>query len=49
MVEGNGSHLTYGTIVKALHENVIIMCLYAHTSHALQSLDVEVFKPFKDD
>ena len=40
--------LTYGTIVKALQENVIIVCLPPHTSHALQPLDVAVFKPFKD-
>ena len=40
--------LKYGTIVKALQENVIIVCLPPHTSHALQPLDVAVFKPYKD-
>ena len=44
--DGHGSHLTYGTIVKALWENVIIVCLPPHTSHALQPLDVAVLKPF---
>ena len=44
--DGHDSH--YETIVKALQENVIIVCLPLHTSHALQPLDVAIFKPFKD-
>ena len=34
--------------LKALWENVNIVLLPAHTSHAFQPLDVTVFKPFKD-
>ena len=46
--DGHGSHLTYRTIVKAMEENIIIVCLPPNTSRALQPLDVSVFKPFKE-
>ncbi|KAF8771000.1 hypothetical protein HNY73_018463 [Argiope bruennichi] len=35
--DGHGSHMTYGTVKKAID---IILCLPPHTSHALQPLDV---------
>ena len=44
--DSHGSHLTYAT-VKAAMDDQIIICLPPHTSHALQSLDVAVFKPLK--
>ena len=33
--------------LKALQENVNLVCLPAHTSHAFQPLDVTVFNSFK--
>lgn len=45
--DGHGSHMTYGTIKKAIDSSVIILCLPPHTSHALQPLDVGVFAPLK--
>ena len=41
--DGHGSHITWKTAVKALHENVHIVCLPPHSSGALQPLDVGVF------
>ena len=40
----NRSHLTYGTVKLAIENEIIIICLSPHTSHALQPLDVGVFK-----
>ena len=46
-LDGHGSHLTY-KVVKAAQENQIIMiCLPPHTSHALQPCDVAFFRPLK--
>ena len=47
-IDGHGSHITYRTIVTVMEENIIIVCLPPNTSHALQPLDVAVFKPFKE-
>ena len=46
--DGHGSHLTYGTVKLAI-ENKIIICLHLHTNHALQPLDIGVFKVLKAD
>lgn len=46
--DGHGSHMTYGTVKKAIDNNIIILCLPPHTSHALQPLDVGVFSPVKE-
>ena len=47
LLDGHGSHLTY-QVVKAARENQIIMlCLPPHTSHALQPCDVALFRPLK--
>ena len=46
--DGHGSHLTYTTIKYAMDQEIIIVCLPPNTSHALQPLDVAVFKGFKD-
>ena len=47
--DGHGSHLTYGTVKLAVKNEIIIICLPPHTSHALQPLDVRAFKGFKAD
>ena len=41
--------MTYGTVKLAIKNQIIIICLPAHTSHALQPLDVGVFKGLKAD
>ena len=43
----HGSHMTYGTIKKAVDNNIIILCISPHTSHALQPLDVDIFSLLK--
>ena len=48
LYDGHGSHLTYATVKAAIEALIIIVCLPPHTSHALQPLDVGVFKPLKD-
>ena len=45
--DGHGSHLTYDTVHQAMENDVIILCLPPNTSHALQPLDVGLFKPLK--
>ena len=46
--DGHGSHLTYKTAGSAMDEQIVLICIPPHTSHALQPLDVSVFKPLKD-
>ena len=45
--DGHNSHITYNTVKLAIDNNIIILCLPPHTSHALQPLDVGVFKSVK--
>ena len=45
--DGHNSHLTYRTIKLAIDNDIIIICLPPNTSHALQPLDVGVFKALK--
>ena len=45
--DGHNSHLTYNTVKEAMANNIIILCLPPNTSHALQPLDVGVFKSVK--
>ena len=47
-VDGHKSHLTLELIDLARKKDVILFCLPPHTTHALQPLDVAVFKSFKD-
>ena len=47
LFDGHGSHMTYKTASLARENNVTIICLPPHSSHALQPLDVAVFKPLK--
>ena len=46
--DGHGSHLTFRTAQVVVDSNISLICLLTHTSHALQPLDVAVFKPLKD-
>jgi hypothetical protein len=45
--DGHNSHLTYSTIKTAMDNDIIILCLPPNTSHALQPLDVGIFRPVK--
>ena len=45
--DGRGSHLTYNTVSEAMKNEVIILCLPSNCSHALQPLDVGLFKNLK--
>jgi hypothetical protein len=43
----HGSHVTLDVIKKAREHGLDLLTLPSHTSHALQPLDVSIFKPFK--
>jgi hypothetical protein len=45
--DGHGSHLSAETIHAAIDNQIYLICLPAHTSGALQPLDVSVFKGAK--
>ena len=47
MFDGHNSHLTYNTVKHAIAEKIVLLCLPPHSSHALQALDVGVFKSLK--
>lgn len=47
LFDGHNSHLTYMTVKTAIDNQVVLVCLPPHTSHALQPLDVGVFKAVK--
>ena len=44
LTDGHKSHLTIDVIDACRDNNVILFCLPPHTTHALQPLDVSVFK-----
>ncbi len=46
-LNGHGSHVTLEAIAQAHDFGLNMVTLQAHTSHALQPLDVSCFKPFK--
>ena len=48
-VDGHNSHMTLDVIDVARSNGVILFCLPPHTTHALQPLDVAVFKSLKDN
>ena len=48
LIDGHKSHLTLELIDLARANDVILLCLPPHTTHALQPLDVSVFKSLKD-
>lgn len=45
--DGHSSHISMRTIDEALKNDIILLCLPAHSSHLLQPLDVGVFKTVK--
>ena len=45
--DGHNSHITYNTTKMAIDNNITLLCLPPHSSHALQPLDVGVFKSVK--
>jgi hypothetical protein len=47
ILDGHNSHCTLDVVQEARAAGLDILTLPAHTSHALQPLDVSVFKPFK--
>ena len=48
LVDGHKSHMTIDIIDLCRSKGVILFCLPPHTTHALQPLDVSVFKALKD-
>ena len=46
-VDGHASHITLDVIDVAKGNDVLLFCLPPHTTHALQPLDVSVFKSLK--
>ena len=48
LVDGHGSHVNLELIDLARNNQIILLCLPPHTTHALQPLDVSVFKSLKD-
>ena len=42
------SHVTLDVVDMARNNDVILFCLLSHTTHALQPLDVAIFKSFKN-
>ena len=45
--DGHASHMTIKLIELACTNDIHILCLPAHTTHILQTLDVGMFKSFK--
>ena len=48
LVDGHKSHINLDVIDLCRQNDVILFCLPPHTTHALQPLDVSVFKSLKD-
>ena len=46
-VDGHASHVSLDVIDLARENDIILFCLPPHTTHALQPLDVSVFKSLK--
>jgi len=47
ILDGHGSHITIQALKHIAEVGLDMVTLFAHTSHALQPLDVISFKPFK--
>ena len=47
ILDGHGSHVTLEVVLEAQRAGLDLLTLPSHTSHALQPLDLSVFKPFK--
>ena len=48
LTDGHKSHLTLDVVDLCIQNKIILFCLPPHTTHALQPLDVAVFKSLKD-
>ena len=48
LTDGHKSHINLDVIDICSENNIILFCLLPHTTHALQPLDVAVFKSRKD-
>ncbi len=48
LIDGHKSHITLDAIDLCQENDIILFCLPPHTTHALQPLDVSVFKSLKD-
>ena len=48
LTDGHKSHINLDVIDLCRESNIILFCLPPHTTHALQPLDVAVFKSLKD-
>ena len=48
LTDGHKSHINLDVIDVCRENNIILFCLPPHTTHALQPLDVAVFKSLKD-
>ena len=48
IVDGHKSHITLDLVDLARENDVVLFCLPPHTTHALQPLDVSVFKSLKN-
>ena len=49
LTDGHKSHLTLEVVDLCIKNKVILFCLPPHTTHALQPLDVALFKSLKDN
>ena len=47
VLDGHNSHVTFEIVTSTMNYGLDIIYVPSHTSHALQSLDVNYFKPFK--
>ena len=47
ILDGHASHITFDVVQEAREAGLDLLTLPSHTSHAMQPLDVSVFKPFK--
>ena len=48
LIDGHNSHITLDVVDLCRDNDVVLFCLPPHTTHALQPLDVAVFKSLKD-
>ena len=49
LMDGHKSHMSLDLVDLCRENNVILFCLPPHMTHALQPLDVSVFKSLKDN
>jgi hypothetical protein len=48
ILDGHGSHLTYGFIHFCREHHIIVICLPAHATAMIQPLDVVIFSPLSN-